>query len=81
MNVVVKLFAGARELAGQETVSVELPAAATVGELRKALLVVSPALKPLLPHALFAIDANYADDQSPIPEHSDIACIPPVSGG
>lgn len=81
MKVVVKLFAGARELAGQDQVEIELPTQATVADLRGALLAGFPALTPLLPHALFAIDANYATDETAVPEDAEIACIPPVSGG
>ncbi len=81
MRVVVKLFAGARELAAQEQIELELPATTSVGELRTALLAECPALTPLLPHALFAINANYATDQTPVPEDAEVACIPPVSGG
>jgi len=81
MRIVVKLFAGARELAGQEQIEIELPTATTIGKLREALLAECPALSPLLPHALFAINANYATDQTLVPEGAEIACIPPVSGG
>jgi molybdopterin converting factor small subunit len=30
---------------------------------------------------MFAINAEYAADLTPIPEAAEIACIPPVSGG
>ncbi len=81
MKATIQLFAGARELAGQGQLEVELPAAATVAQLRAALLADCPPLAPLLPHALFAINTNYATDETPIPEGAEIACIPPVSGG
>jgi len=81
MKVVVQLFAGARELAGQQQIEVELDASANVGTLRTALLAQCPALGPLLPHALFAVDTDYATDETTLAESSEIACIPPVSGG
>ena len=81
MRLVVKLFAGARELVGHEYIEVEIATASTVCELRKALETQHPALAPLLPYALFAGDASYATDQPPLTEHAEIACIPPVSGG
>jgi molybdopterin converting factor small subunit len=34
-----------------------------------------------LPHVLFAVGSEYAGDERPIREGSQIACIPPVSGG
>jgi molybdopterin converting factor small subunit len=30
---------------------------------------------------MFAIDAEYAVDATPIPLAAEVACIPPVSGG
>jgi molybdopterin synthase catalytic subunit/molybdopterin synthase sulfur carrier subunit len=81
MKIVVQLFAGAHQLAGQRQVEVELAPAATVGQLRTALAATCPALAPLLPHALFAINAQYATDEVALPPAAEIACIPPVSGG
>lgn len=81
MKVVVKLFAGARELAGQPQVEVELSDGSTISDLREALCVQHAALAPLLPHALFAIDTTYATDETIISADAEIACIPPVSGG
>lgn len=81
MRVTVKLFAGARELAGQEQIEVDLPPAAQISHLREALVAECPDLSPLIPHALFAINTNYATDETPVPDQAEIACIPPVSGG
>ena len=81
MKVAVKLFAAARQLAASDEAVVELPADATVAELRVALAAAHPALAPLLRHALFAIDAEYATDATCIPADAEVACIPPVSGG
>ena len=81
MNVEVQLFAVARQLAGRETVAVTLSSPATVGQLRQALREQFPALAPVLPHVMFAVNAEYADDQAVIPLGAAVACIPPVSGG
>ena len=81
MKVTVKLFAAARDLAGQAEISVALPAGATIGELRQRMREKFPTLAPLLPHAMFAVDAEYVPDDAPVPENAEIACIPPVSGG
>lgn len=81
MNVSVKLFAGARQSAGCDTLVVELPAEATVAELRARLVQCEPALEAILPHLLFAVDQEYVDDDALIPEGAEVACIPPVSGG
>lgn len=81
MRVAVKLFAAARQLAGSEEVVVELPAEASVADMRAALVEQHPALATLLRHALFAIDAEYVTDAAHIRVGVEIACIPPVSGG
>jgi molybdopterin synthase sulfur carrier subunit len=81
MKLTVKLFAAARELAGQDSVEVDLPAGATIGDLRRQMGEQFPSLAPLLPHAIFAVDAEYVTDDTPATENAEIACIPPVSGG
>ena len=81
MTVRLRLFAAARDLVGETEALVELPSGATVKDLRRAAADRYPQLKPLLEHALFAVDAEYADDCTPLGESSDVACIPPVSGG
>jgi molybdopterin converting factor subunit 1 len=81
MKIKVKLFAAARELAGSDTVEIEIQERATVADLRLALAKDFPALDKLLPHALWAVDAEYAGDSTIINDHSEVALIPPVSGG
>jgi molybdopterin converting factor subunit 1 len=81
MKVQVKLFAAARELAGSDKLELEIAAPATLADLRRALAKEFPALQKILPHALWAVDAEYAGDSTVINERSEIALIPPVSGG
>lgn len=81
MNVQVRLFARARDLAGSERVEVELPDAATVGDLRMALGEAFPSLRSLVPNLLVAIGNDYAPDAARIGTGAEIACFPPVSGG
>lgn len=81
MNVTVMMFAAARDAVGAPEVVVELPELAKVSDLRIALAAEYPQLAPLLSQALFAINAQFAEDASPIPSTGEIACIPPVSGG
>jgi molybdopterin converting factor subunit 1 len=81
MLVEVRLFALARERAGRSMLQLELPPAARVAGLRDALRQRFPAIAPLLPTALIAINEEYAGDDTPILPGSRIAVIPPVSGG
>ena len=53
----------------------------TVRQLRQALAEQIPALAPLLPQVLFALDMEYATDDTQLTSAMEIACIPPVSGG
>ncbi len=62
----VRLFAAAKERAGRSEIDVELPVDATVTRLRTALGSEWPALAPLLPTALIAVDEEYAGDQTVI---------------
>jgi sulfur-carrier protein len=81
MKVRVKLFAVAKELAGCDELSIELPADATVGNLRAAVVEASPTLARIVSHALWAVGATYASDDTRLNEQSEVALIPPVSGG
>ena len=81
MKVNVKLFAVARDRAGAGAVEVELPSPATIGRLRSALVEQYPQLGDVVPHARFAVNNEYADDDAAIGVQAEIAVIPPVSGG
>lgn len=80
MKVQVKLFAGARQLAGADSLDFDLDEP-TILALRTALCEAYPAMAPLVRRAMFAINAEYAKDSDQIPDDAEVACIPPVSGG
>jgi len=81
VRIQVRLFAIAKQVAGCDSVELELPDGATIGQLRSRLSVQIPQLASLVPRMMFAIDTEYAHDDAAIPPDSDVACIPPVSGG
>jgi molybdopterin converting factor subunit 1 len=81
MKLRVKLFAAARQRVGRDSVEVELPAAATVRQLRGALVEQFPPLVEVIAHARLAINSEYVADGMTIPAAAEIAIIPPVSGG
>lgn len=81
MTFTVHLFARARELAGADTLAVELPAGATVAELRRALAQMVPELARLLDISAVAVNHDFADDSRVLGPADEIALIPPVSGG
>ncbi len=81
MKLNVRLFARARDAAGAERITVELPEGASVADLRAALASQSANLGALVPCLLFAVGTDYADDRVLLSPEADVACFPPVSGG
>jgi molybdopterin converting factor subunit 1 len=81
MTFEVRLFARAKDLAGAESVRVELPPGATVAELRRRLAAERPALAGLLGRCAIAVNDEFADDGLTLPHPAEVAVLPPVSGG
>ena len=81
MHISVRLFALARERTQRSQLELELPAAATVADLRAALRARWPELAALWSRALIAVNEEYAEDGAIITAGAELAVIPPVSGG
>lgn len=81
MRVTVRLFALAKQKAGRPEIALELPAGATVAVLKRVMAETCPELAPLVPNLMIAVDAEYSDDERVLSAGSEIAAIPPVSGG
>ena len=83
MKISISLFAAGKQLAGKNETEVELPAnaAPTIGSLRVALRLAHPELRALLEASAFAVDHEYAMEDTMLNETSHVALIPPVSGG
>lgn len=81
LDVSIRLFARFRERAGAESVSIELPAGATVANLRERLLRLWPDAVGLLQASAVAVNEEYAAADYVIQPGDDLALIPPVSGG
>jgi MoaE-MoaD fusion protein len=76
VEVVVKLFAGLRELAGTGERRLQLADGATAGDVWSALeLGQEPG------GLLYAVNKEYAERERPLAEGDEVALIPPVSGG
>ncbi len=76
----VLLFAGAKQLAEQDALDVPLDRA-TIAELQAAVAAECPVLQPLLARSLWAVDGAYAKPETLVTAQSEVALIPPVSGG
>jgi molybdopterin converting factor small subunit len=81
MQLNVKLFARARDLAGSGIIAVDLPDPANVADLRHALSTQYPVLRPLISSLLVAVGTEYASNETELTAGTDVACFPPVSGG
>jgi len=81
MQLSIKLYARARDLAGAPLVNIELPQEASVAQLRAAIAQQHPALAKIVPSLLVAIGTDYATDSTMLSDASVVSCFPPVSGG
>jgi MoaE-MoaD fusion protein len=81
IRVRVRLFARQREIAGTRSVDIELPVGATAADAWAAISGAHPGLAASRPYVRFAVDGAYADASTPLTDGSEVACIPPVSGG
>ncbi|MDX1963886.1 MAG: MoaD/ThiS family protein [Pirellulales bacterium] len=81
MTITLKLFAAARELAGNDTFQLEIPAESTVADFAVWLSHQMPQLAKPLPHCRWSVNQAYALPDQIIPPRAEVALIPPVSGG
>lgn len=81
INVKVLFFATLKERAGVTHILIQMEEASTVRDLKISLASKYPQLSDLLSTTLVAINKEYADDSSVIPDQAEIALFPPVSGG
>ena len=82
MELKVRLFARAKDLAGDDSVVVRLAGdAPNVCDLKRALSEQFPKLAAIVPHLHVAIGTDYAKDSTPLGTADSVSCFPPVSGG
>ncbi len=81
MRVQVKLFAAARDLAGQGEVAVELREGSTVGDLIEHLFIQFPELQEIAGSLVFAVNREVTERTVNLHEGDEVGVIPPVSGG
>lgn len=76
MNVTVRLFAGLRERAGADQVTLDLPDGARVGDALDRMRDLIEGVPVVM-----AVNQEYADDAQSLAAGDELALIPPVSGG
>ena len=81
MKIRVRFFARARDLAGSDAATLELPEGATVHDLRDRLAKTFPSLATLLERSALAVQDEFAPESMVLMPDTDVALLPPVSGG
>ena len=77
----VLLFAVARDLANADSISVDVDLPVNANDLMQAIGTAEPALLPWLASCRLAVNQSYVSGHEVLTEISEIALIPPVSGG
>ena len=80
MKIKILAFGITRDILGGSTVEMQIPADASVADLRAALYAEYPALQKLNNLAI-ALNTEYASEEQKIAERDEVVLIPPVSGG
>ena len=81
MHVDVRLFASYREKTGASSITVEVPASATVGCLAEEMVSRYPEIIDDPGRLIVAVNHEYKDHLHCLKEGDEVALIPPVSGG
>lgn len=81
INVTVKLFAAYQEAYGVPELVLELPAGATVAEVRDRLIQEHPELERWRDLTRFGVNLQFVEPETVLQSGDEVVLIPPVSGG
>ena len=81
MKVRVLFFAAAKQVVGENQLDLELPEAATISELKKALVEKFPGLQEMIVASNWSLNQSYVADESSLSDGCEVGMILPVSGG
>jgi molybdopterin converting factor subunit 1 len=81
MDVIVRYFAGHRDITGRAEEHIELTEAATVGTLWELLVDRYPRLAGYSGRLLYAINQEFGMLDTQLHDGDEVALVPPVSGG
>lgn len=79
--VTILYFAQAQERCGCPLEIIEIPAICSTSAVRDLLAHHHPSMADLLPHCRLALDQSFIDGPLMLTDGSELAVIPPVSGG
>ena len=86
LEISVLLFAGLKEAAGAEQVTVRVPQVSSTEKVSLDLLLACccrqyPTLQPWMPYVKVAVNCEYSQREKSVGADDEIALLPPVSGG
>ena len=79
--VTVLLFASLRQVIGESRLEIAIERDATVGDLRRDLIVRYPLSERHIGHARWAVNERFVEPDEPLTDGDTVAAILPVSGG
>tara|TARA_R110002049_G_scaffold2750_2_gene21544 strand:+ start:359645 stop:359890 length:246 start_codon:yes stop_codon:yes gene_type:complete len=81
MQIEVLLFAALREAAGRDRITIDVSDQPTADDVIQAIADRLPSVAALMPACRVAVDSSYVGPDTLVPPNSEVALIPPVSGG
>ena len=81
MNVRAQFFAQLRDLAGAETVEINLPEKSTVSDLLEKIYEQKPSLRASDPTTLIGVGIEFVGRDYQLRPNELVAIMPPVQGG
>jgi molybdopterin synthase catalytic subunit len=81
MKITVQLFAILREAAGAGHFDLDVPAQTTARQVAQILAEHFPKIRAHLPIVSFAVNGEIVPAETAVPDASEVALLPPVSGG
>lgn len=81
MRINVLFLGPARDFAGVESLTQDLPDGATVADLRDRLMEERPGLRGAMGTIRFAVNEEFAREETTLHSGDEVALVPPVSGG
>lgn len=81
INVKILFFGAAREAVGVEEINLDVPFAASVSGVKKAVFSRYETLSRFAQSLMIAVNEEYATNETIVKSRDEIAFLPPVSGG
>jgi molybdopterin converting factor subunit 1 len=81
MKIRIRYFASLREVVGQSEEIIDMPAEATVADVRAQLQERYSTLQPIINRCIYALNRSYVPTTTHLNENDELVFIPPMGGG